>query len=187
MNKPTQPCVTLPQVTRHALFFSFLGVGLTSFGGVMPWARRMLVEERGWLTEREFVEALSIGQVLPGPNVVNLSIMVGARFQGAVGAVLAFSGLMLAPLAIILLLASFYSHYGDLPAVQHAFAGVAAATAGLVVAMGLSMVVRQPKSIDGLLVTALAFTGTGLLGLPLMPVLAVLAPLGIALAWRRGK
>src|SRR4051812_37059523 len=89
-----------PVVTRRALFLCFLTMGLTSFGGVLPWARRMLVEERAWLTNKEFLDALSLGQILPGPNVVNLSIMVGARFHGAVGAVLAFSGLMLAPLAI---------------------------------------------------------------------------------------
>lgn len=177
----------MPSVTRRDLFVSFLGVGITSFGGVMPWARRMLVEERRWLSEQEFVEALSLGQVLPGPNVVNLSIMVGARFHGAIGAALAFSGLMLAPLAIILLLASFYSGYGHLPAVQRAFSGIAAATAGLVVAMGLSMVVRQPKSASVLGITALAFIGSGVLGLPLVHVLAVLGPLSIALAWRNTK
>lgn len=169
------------------LFFSFLGVGLTSFGGVMPWARRMLVEQRGWLTEREFVEALSLGQVLPGPNVVNLSIMVGARFHGAIGAVLAFSGLMFAPLAIILLLASFYTGYGHLPMVRNALAGIAAATAGLVVAMGITMLTKQAKSPHALVMTALAFIASGILGLPLIGVLAVLAPLSILLAWRFGK
>lgn len=176
-----------PQVTRLALFLGFLGVGLSSFGGVLPWARRMLVEQRRWLTEKEFVEALSLGQILPGPNVVNLSIMVGARFHGAAGALLAFSGLMLAPLAIILLLAMFYSEFGHLPAVQRTFGGIAAGTAGLVVAMGINMVVRQPKSKSVLAMTALAFVGSGPLGFPLPAVLAVLAPLAIGLAWRSGK
>lgn len=162
-------------------------MGLTSFGGVLPWARRMLVEQRGWLTSKEFIEALSLGQILPGPNVVNLSIMVGARFQGPVGALLAFTGLMLAPLAVILLLATLYAQYGHLEAVQHAFRGTAAATAGLIVAMGINLVTRQPKSWSGSGIALLAFTASGLLGLPLLTVLAVLAPISIALAWRTRK
>jgi chromate transporter len=94
-------------VTRKALFLCFLYMGLVSFGGVLPCARRALVEERNWLTGDEFADALSLGQILPGPNVVNLSIMVGARFHGAIGALLAFSGLMLAPLAAAALMGAF--------------------------------------------------------------------------------
>lgn len=188
MNNSTDPNVlptpAPPVVTRRDLFFSFLGVGLTSFGGVMPFARRMLVEQRRWLTEREFIEALSLGQMLPGPNVVNLSIMVGARFQGWSGALLAFIGLMAAPLAIILLLASFYNEFGHLKVVQRAFSGIAAATAGLVVAMGLSMAAKMPRQVRVVLVMAAAFLASGVLGLPLVGVLLVLAPISIALAWK---
>ena len=189
MNTQAQPVFKLPDgmsaPSRSDLFFSFLGVGLTSFGGVMPFARRMLVEQRRWMTEREFTESLALGQVLPGPNVVNLSIMVGARFHGPMGAALAVSGLMLAPLAIILMLAMFYGEYGHLPAVQRFFSGTASATAGLVVAMGINMLTRQPRVPRVLGITALAFAGSGLLGLPLVGVLALLAPLSIALAWRK--
>jgi chromate transporter len=173
--------------SRSELFLSFLGVGLSSFGGVMPFARRMLVEQRRWMTDREFTETLALGQVLPGPNVVNLSIMVGNRFHGPAGAVLAFSGLLLAPLAIILMLAVFYGEFGHLPTVQRFFSGTAAATAGLVVAMGLNMLAKQPRVPRALGITALAFAGSGLFGLPLVQVLAVLAPLGIVLAWRASK
>ena len=175
--------VAAPVVTRRALFMCFLAMGLTSFGGVLPWARRMLVEERAWLTSKEFLDALSLGQLLPGPNVVNLSIMVGARFHGAAGAVLAISGLMLAPLVIILLLAVLYMEYGHLAAVQRAFGGTAAATAGLVVAMGFNMLAKQSRSWRSIGVTILAFIGAGLLGLPLLTVLAILAPVSLALAW----
>ena len=178
---------TSPVVTRRALFLCFLVMGLTSFGGVLPWARRMLVEERAWLTSKEFLDALSLGQLLPGPNVVNLSIMVGARFHGAIGAVLAFSGLMLAPLAIILLLAVLYGQYGHVAAVQRAFGGTAAATAGLIVAMGLNMLAKQDKTWRTLGVTVLAFIGAGVMGLPLLTVLAVLTPIGIFLAWSKPR
>ena len=173
-----------PVVTRRALFLSFLVLCLSSFGGVLPWARRMLVEQRRWLTSQEFVDALSLGQMLPGPNVVNVSIMVGARFHGAIGALLAFTGLMLAPLAIILLLALLYTHYGHIAPIQRAIGSTAAATAGLVVAMGFNMLVKQRRSWHAASMTLLALVGAGVLGLPLLKVLAVLAPISIAWAWR---
>jgi chromate transporter len=171
-------------VTRRDLFFSFLFLGLTSFGGVLPWTRRMLVERRGWLTNQEFVDALSLGQILPGPNVLNLSIMVGSRFQGAIGALLAASGLILAPLVIILLLAVLYNHYGHIEMVQRTLNSTASATAGLVLSMGLSLIVRQRRTWHALSITALAFAGAGLLGLPLITVLLVLAPISIIWAWK---
>lgn len=174
-------------MTRKALFLCFLYMGMVGFGGVLPWARRMLVEERKWLTSEEFAEALSLGQILPGPNVVNLSIMVGRRFHGTSGALLAFSGLMLAPLAIILTLAELYGHYGQIVVVQHAIRGTAAASAGLVVAMGFNMVARQVKTWGAGSITAIAFIGSGMLALPLLAVLCVLVPAGIFLSWRSSK
>jgi chromate transporter len=173
-----------PAVSKRDLFVCFLQMGLVSFGGVLPWARRMLVEQRRWLSNEEFVHMLSLGQMLPGPNVVNVSIMVGNRFHGGIGALLAITGLLLAPLLIILVLALLYTEYGHLPAVQRAFAGTAAATAGLVLAMGIKMLVLQPRTWPVGVVTVATFAGAGLLGLPLLAVLAVLAPLGILLAWK---
>lgn len=168
---------------RKELFLCFLTMGLVSFGGVLPFARRALVDERKWLTSDEFAEMLSLGQLLPGPNVVNLSIMFGARYYGAIGSLLAFSGLMIAPLCIILTLAELYGYYGQLPAVQNAIHGTAAASAGLVVAMGFNMVAKQARSWRGHGVTALAFIGSGVMALPLLMVLAVLAPIGILSSW----
>ena len=170
-------------MTKRDLFLCFLYMGLVGFGGVLPWARRVLVEQRKWLSSEEFAEALSLGQILPGPNVVNLSIMVGRRFHGAAGAILAFSGLMLAPLAILLSLAELYGHYGQLIVVQNAIRGTAAASAGLVVAMGFNMVAKQVKSWRTRGITALAFAGSGVLALPLLMVLCVLVPISIFLSW----
>ncbi len=144
------------------------------------------MEQRNWLTAQEFAEALSLGQILPGPNVVNLSVMVGSRFHGPTGALLAFSGLMLAPLMIILLLAVLYDHYGQLSVFQHAFRGTAAAAAGLVVAMGFNMAAKtsQIVGVRRVLLHA-ALVGSGMLALPLLTaVLGILAPLSVFLAWR---
>ena len=183
----TAPPVASRVVSKRALMRCFLWMGLTSFGGVLPFARRALVEQRGWLSNDEFVELLSLGQILPGPNIVNLTIMLGRRYQGAAGALVAFSALMLAPFIIVLLLAALYVQFRQVAAVQRAIAATAAATAGLVVAMGITMLRKQPRRWRGLGVTALAFIASGPLHLPLLAVLAVVAPLGVALAWQERR
>src|SRR3954462_1042420 len=98
-----------PHVSAGSLFVGFLKVGLSGFGGVLPFARRMLVEERRWLSEEEFTGVLSLSQVLPGPNIVNVSVIVGRKFQGWIGSILATVGLMLMPLVIVLSLAALYA------------------------------------------------------------------------------
>lgn len=174
----------LKTVTRRELFLGFLRVGLSGFGGVLPWARRMLVEQKGWLTEKEFTEALSLGQIVPGPNIVNLSVMVGARFQGVPGAVLAFGGLMLAPLVIVLSLGALYELYGGIDLVRRAISGVAAVAAGLVIATGIKMAIAQPRGFWPVCMAAAAFVCVGWLRWPLIAVLLGLAPIGIAAAWK---
>ena len=167
------------------LFIRFTQVGASGFGGVMPWARRMLVEERRWLSDEEFSEALSLCQVLPGPNIVNMAVHVGTRFRGARGALAAFFGLLCAPFAIILVLGALFTQYGDLPAISAAFRGISAAAAGLVVAMGLKMASsRRLRSAMAIFAVA-AFVGVALLRIPLGAFLLVAAPASVAAAaWR---
>jgi chromate transporter len=167
------------------LFLRFTQVGVSGFGGVLPFARRMLVEERRWLSAEEFNETLSLCQVLPGPNIVNMAVSVGARFRGARGAIAAFLGLLCAPFAIVLVLGALFTHYGELPAVSAAFRGVSAAAAGLIVAMGLKMA-ASPRLRSFMAVFALAaFVGIALVRLPLGVFLLVAAPASMAAAaWR---
>ena len=168
------------------LFVRFTQVGASGFGGVMPWARRMLVEERRWLSDEEFSEALSLCQVLPGPNIVNMAVCVGTRFRGARGAIAAFLGLLSAPFAIILVLGALFTRYGELPAISAAFRGISAAAAGLVVAMGLKMASSRRLRSPMALFAVAAFVGVALLRMPLGWFLLVAAPLGVAAAaWRR--
>jgi chromate transporter len=172
-------------VSLGNLFLAFLRIALSGFGGTLPFARQILVQERQWLSERHFVEALSLCQFLPGPNVVNLSIVVGRRFRGVVGALAAFAGLVLAPMAIVLALAMLYQRFGQIPAVDRVLNGISASAPGLVLAMGLQMArlfARVPRAV---FFAALAFVATGLLQWPIVPVLVVLAPLSVAAAWRR--
>jgi chromate transporter len=170
--------------TRRELFLSFARIGVCGFGGVGPWARRMIVEDRRWLTEREYAELLGICQVLPGPNVGNVSIMVGDRFYGLIGSIMAVTGLMSGPTLIILALGLLYSWLGAVPSIDGAIGGVAAAAAGLFLGTALKMVERLKLSVPALAILGAAFVAVGLLRWPLLLVIAVLAPISIALAWR---
>jgi chromate transporter len=169
------------------LFLAFLTVGLSGFGGVLPFARRMLVEKRAWLSESAFNETLALCQTLPGPNIVNLSVVVGSRFAGRTGAVAAVTGLMAAPVAIVLVLATLYGRYGAVGRAPAMIAGLGAAAAGLVAAtaakMAWPLVRRHPAFATPFI--ALVFVGVALLRLPLVWMLLALAPLSIAIAWRR--
>ena len=152
-----------------------------------PFARRMLVEERRWLNDEEFTDVLSLCQLLPGPNIVNIAVCVGARYHGVRGALAAFAGLMAAPFVIVLALGALYTQYGHLPAVSALFRGVSAAAAGLVVAMGLKMAAsRRLRSAMALFAVA-TFAGIAFMRLPLVVVLLVVAPLGVAAAFWRAK
>ena len=123
----------------RALFLGFSSVGLSGFGGVLPFARRMLVEEKRWMSSEEFNTQLGLCQFLPGPNVINLAVVVGKRYQGALGAIVAPVGLLAGPLAIVLLLALLYDAYGSLPLAQGMLRGVAAVGSALLFAMAWRM------------------------------------------------
>ncbi len=170
-------------VSAGVLFEGFLRVGLSGFGGVMPFARRMLVDERRWLTEAEFTEVLSLSQFLPGPNIVNLSIIVGRRFQGVPGAFAATIGLMLMPMIIVLLLAMVYTQFAQIDAVRQAAHGVSAAAAGLMLTTGLKMARSIRETTWQVGIGAIALVAIGILRLPLLWVIAVLGPLSFAIAW----
>jgi chromate transporter len=174
------PSAVLPR----NLFVAFLRITLSGFGGTLPFARQILVHEYRWLSERQFVEALSLCQFLPGPNVVNLSIVVGQRFRGILGALTAFAGLVIAPAAIVITLAIFYDRYGQIPVVDRVLGGISAAAPGLVLAMGLQMARVFGRVPRAMLFAVLSFVATGLLQLPIVPVILVLAPLSIATAWK---
>ncbi|MEP6942985.1 MAG: chromate transporter [Betaproteobacteria bacterium] len=170
-------------VTLGELFVGFMKVGVSGFGGVLPFARRMLVDERHWMTEREFTEVLSLSQFLPGPNIINVSIIVGSRYQGPRGSIAASLGLMLMPFLIVLALAALYSRFDTLAAVRDATAAVSSAATGLIVAMGLKMARPLLGSAWQVVIVVLGFAAIALLRLPLLWTLAVLAPLSVACAW----
>ncbi|HKW79448.1 MAG TPA: chromate transporter [Casimicrobiaceae bacterium] len=173
--------------TRRELFVGFAIVGVQGFGGVLPFARRMLIEQRRWLTEREFIEVLSLAQFLPGPNIVNVSIIVGSRFRGPSGSLAASVGLMLLPFLVVLALATLYAHFAALDAVRGATTGVSAAATGLVIAMGVKMASPLKGVAWQVAMAAVTFAAIALLRVPLLWALALLAPASIAVAWWRRR
>ena len=173
------------RVTLGELYRGFFHAGARGVGGVLPWVRRMLVEERRWLTAAEFTDLFSLCNFLPGPNTVNLSIVVGARFHGVRGALTALAGMLTLPLAVVLLLAALYARFGALPGIDAVLRGIGAAAGGLVLATGVKMAapfLRRPRALAVLLVT---FAVIALLRWPLVPVLLALAPLSVLAAWFR--
>src|SRR5215467_14919791 len=128
-----------PNVSRLALFLAFSRISLSSFGGAIFWARRELVERQRWITEREFVEMFTLGQLLPGPNVLNVTVMVGYRCAGWTGAAAAVTGFLGWPCLLVIALGMLHQRYGTLPLVQPALTGMAAVSAGLLLASVVKM------------------------------------------------
>jgi chromate transporter len=187
--EPASAAISAPAAppSSRALFLAFLAIALSGFGGVLPFARRSLVDKHGWLTAQDFTETLSLCQSLPGPNVVNLSIAVGARAQGWRGSLAALSGLVLGPVAIVVTLGALYDRFGNLPISRGALTGLGASAAGLVVATAARLaepVLRQRFWLGAVFIAA-SFIGVGVLRFPLGYVLLVLAPISVGLVWRR--
>jgi chromate transporter len=170
------------------LFLTFTLVAMQGFGGVLAVTQRELCERKRWLTHAQFVEILSIGQVLPGPNVVNVALIIGDRYFGWRGAFSALAGMMTLPLVIVLALAATYVEFAQVPAVAGALRGMGAVAAGLIIGTALRLAgALRGTPIGGFAATGLAaasFVAVALLRWPLLWVLLALGSLGMAWAWR---
>ncbi|MBC7500691.1 MAG: chromate transporter [Herminiimonas sp.] len=171
------------------LFFSFTILALQGFGGVLAIVQRELVEKKRWLTKEEFIEEWAVAQIMPGPNVVNLSLMVGARYFGLRGALAAVAGMLTIPLFIVLLLALVYAHFADYPGVAGALRGMGAIAAGLIAATGLRLLGALKSHPMGVaLCVALGtacFIAMALLRWPLLYVLPVLGSIACFVTYLR--
>lgn len=185
-NMPPDPAQNArPALSLLALFLGFAKISVSGFGMILPWARRLIVEEKKWLTAEEFNETFSLAQFLPGPNVVNMSVVFGSRMRGAAGAAVALLGLIGPPAVIATGLAALYGIYGDVEVLRRVLTGIAAAAIGLMIAVIARM--AEPLLRRGLtpapFVMLATFVVIGLARWPLVLTLSVLAPASIALAW----
>ena len=180
---PDLPASTPPGLI--ALFVAFAKISLAGFGGVLVWARRGIVDQHRWMTADEFNETYALCHFLPGPNVVNLSVVFGSRFRGIPGSVAAFAGLLGPPVVIVTILAALYARYGEIDALRRILAGVSCAAVALLLSAVFRMMMPLVKRRDlvALVLLATVFVAIGLLRLPLPAVLLVAIPLSIALSF----
>jgi len=176
MSEPTAPPAAF-RPSLFELFRAFAVVSLSGFGGALPWARRAIVEQKRWMTSEEFNETFALSQFLPGPNLVNFSVVFGSRFGGPAGAVVAFAGLIA--------LAILYERYGDIETLSRILLGITAAATGLLIAvvakMAAPLFLKRWNSAP--LFALLAFTGVAIMHWPLPYVFLGLAPFSVAFAW----
>ncbi len=169
---------------RIDLFLGFFKLGALAFGGTGPLARAMIVEDLRWLDDKEFAALLGLCQALPGANTCNLAVMLGDRFCGASGALIALFGLLAAPLAILVTVASFFATFAHLPDIRAALFGGTAAAAGLALGTAISMTIKIRPGPRVVAVAFTAFLGVAVLRAPLALVLGLLVPASFVLAGR---
>ena len=171
------------------LFVSFTLLALQGFGGVLAVVQRELVEKKRWMTREEFIEDWAVAQIMPGPNVVNLSLMIGSRYFGFRGAMAALAGMLVAPLCVVLVLALVYAQFAGYPGVQGALRGMAAVAAGLIAATGLKLFGALQKNALGLpncmALGVLCFVAIALLRWPLAYVLLGLGGVACTAAYKK--
>jgi chromate transporter len=180
---PISPKIPPPGVI--ALFLAFAKMSLAGFGGVLAFARRGIVEEHRWMTADEFNETFALCHFLPGPNIVNLSVVFGARFGGVPGAIAAFAGLVGPPMVLVMVLAVLYAHFGQLDMLRRILAGISCGAVGLLLAVVAKMLMPLVRRRDlvGMIVMVAVFIAIGLLRLPLQAVLLVAVPLSLGITF----
>jgi chromate transporter len=172
-----------PAIGLARIFTAFLRLGCTSFGGgTAGWLYREIVLKRRWVDDATFLSDLALGQVIPGSTGVKLTVQIGQRLHGGVGAVIALIGLLAGPFAIVLAVGAAYAGFGEHRIVHAMLDGVAAAVIGLTFATGLHSMAQSRLGLAGLTVAAATVLGVGILRWPMLPVVVVLAPLSVALA-----
>lgn len=164
---------------NQELFMGFMKLGLMGFGGVLPLAHRMIVDDRKWLSIEEFTHLLGVCQLLPGGNIINMSVAIGYQFQGIKGAISAVVGLISAPTLIVIILYELYAQFQSIPAVKHMLEGLAAAAAGLLFAMGLKMLRPIMKRYLTWVTIGMTFLFMLVIKIPLLLTLLILVALNI--------
>jgi len=179
--EPDIPAAHVQPPSLLALFLAFARMSLAGFGGVLVFARRAIVEQHRWMTADEFNETFALCHFLPGPNIVNLSMVFGARLRGITGGIVAFAGLLLPPTLIMTVLAIVYARFGNVEVLSRILAGISCAAVGLLIAVVYRMMTPLLKRMEpvALLLMLGVFLAIGVLRLPLQAVLLVAIPVSI--------
>ncbi len=186
---PKSP-VPRPQPTSLSdLFWSMTWLALQGFGGVLAVVQRVLVDEKRWLTNEEFIEDWAVAQILPGPNVVNLALMIGDRYFGLRGGLAALAGILTFPLLVVLVVAALFASVADMPMAQGALKGMGAVSAGLIAAVGLRLISALKANVMSagvcIALAAMTFIAIAMLKIPLIWVLLGLGSTASYWAYRQ--
>jgi chromate transporter len=181
---PEAAIAVRPRVGLNHLLGTFVRLGTMTFGGgVQSWIHREVVDRLGWIDSKSFLSGLTVAQVLPGANPVNLALYVGLQLRGGVGAAVAVFGMLVPAFCTTLILGALYRGYGHLAVVHFVLAGVAAAGVGATLTMGIKVARRLPRDFVTLTIALSVFVLVGVLRWPMIPVVAVMVPLSIGLAF----
>lgn len=176
------------KVSLFDLAWTFNHIALASFGGgLSAWSREVLVVEKQWMGEEEFLSAMTMCRILPGANQVNMAVFVGTKMKGIPGAVVALLGLTVMPLAFVLVMAFIYFRFKEVPAVKSVLHGASAAAVALTIAMVIQTGRKCLTSAVPMLLALACFVLNGLLRWPLPVTLAIVAPVALLWAWPRRR
>ena len=172
------------RVPLLAILAVFAKIGLMSFGGALSgWMHREIVVRRRWMDEADFLSGLALGQIMPGANVANLSLYIGQRLRGGIGAVVALLGMLLPPMIVVLALGMLYDRVAGILWLHRFIDGVAAAAIGLTIMVGIRASRRVERRLGPVTILLLLFFTVGVLRWPMVPVVICVTPASIALAW----
>jgi chromate transporter len=172
------------RVSLLSIYVVFFQIGLMSFGGgLVTWIHREVVNVRGWIKDEEFLSGMALSQILPGVNSTNTAIFVGQRVRGAIGATVALVAMLTGPFVVVLVAGIFYQRLIGVPGVAAFFEGVAAVALGLIMRLGIQASRRAARSVVPFTVMVITFVTVGVLRWPMLPTVAVIAPLSILAAY----
>ena len=178
----------VPKPSLLSLALTFNHIALASFGGgLSAWSREVVVVEKKWMTDEEFLSALTMCRILPGANQINMAVFVGTKFRGIPGALASAFGITFVPVLIILAMGVAYFKYNDVPALQSILKGAAAAAVALTFSMSIKTGEKCLRGVVPIILFGATFIMNGILRFPLLGVLAILAPIALLWAWPRGK
>ena len=158
---------------------------MSGFGGVLPWARRSIVEKEKWLSSEEFSSLLGICQIVPGPNIVNVAVCIGSRFAGVPGAVAGVLGVLTGPVILVIFMGMLYEHLSYIPMVQGMLKGISAVGIGLIASTGFKMLRTELKYPPMLIVVILILIAAGYFHLGIGWVVLLASPIALFLGWKK--
>ncbi|WP_216923169.1 chromate transporter [Synechococcus sp. CCAP 1479/9] len=184
MTEPPAPTAAPPGLGQ--LFTGMLMVALSAFGGgLSAWSQRIIVEQRRWMSNEEFLTGLTVARLFPGPNQINMAVYVGTFFRGLPGALAALAGMLLVPFTLLMAIGLLYFQFHSLPALDRVLAGVVAAAAGMALSMGFKILDEYWKDPMALLLAAVTFVLMTFFHVRLVPLVLVAGPLAMAWYWPR--